>query len=67
MRPFSELCPEQDSNDTMRALCLAHMDANLKDDAQALAFLDTDLAATFAARGIELAEVKQDGDRLTTA
>jgi predicted dienelactone hydrolase len=57
MRPFPELCPAEDALDTMRALCLAHMDAHLKHDAAALAFLDDDLAATFARRGIDLDEV----------
>jgi len=54
MRPFSELCTEEQGGDTARALCLAHMDANLKNDAEARAFLDGDLAGLFASRGIEL-------------
>lgn len=54
MRPFSELCTEEQGGDTARALCLAHMDANLKNDAGALAFLDDDLAGLFASRGMEL-------------
>jgi hypothetical protein len=54
MRPFSELCTEEQGGDTARALCLAHMDAYLKDDAEARAFLDGDLASSFAARGIAL-------------
>jgi hypothetical protein len=54
MRPFAELCPEADGADTQRALCLAHMDAHLKGNEAAAAFLDEDLAATFARRGIDL-------------
>jgi predicted dienelactone hydrolase len=57
MRPFSELCPEKDAADTMRALCLAHMDANLKQNGDAQTFLDDDLTGTFARRGIFLDEV----------
>lgn len=54
MRPFAELCSEENAADTMRALCLAHMDAHLKDRAAATAFLDEDLAGTFARRGIDI-------------
>jgi predicted dienelactone hydrolase len=53
-RPFSELCPAVHAPDAMRALCLAHMDAHLKDCGEARAFLNSDLAATFASRGIGL-------------
>ena len=54
MRPFSELLSEADANATARALLLAHMDAVVRGRADAAAFLDGGLAATFAARGIEL-------------
>ena len=54
MRPWSELLSEQKAADVGRSLCLAHMDAYLKDSAAARAFLDGDLAATFAARGTEI-------------
>jgi hypothetical protein len=54
MRPFSELCPATHGLDTMRALCLAHMDEHLKGNAEARVFLDSDLAGVFAARGIGL-------------
>jgi predicted dienelactone hydrolase len=55
MRPFAELCTEAQSGGTARALCLAHMDAHLKGDPAAIAFLDGDLAQTFAtALGVEL-------------
>jgi fermentation-respiration switch protein FrsA (DUF1100 family) len=54
MRPFAELCSEAHAADTQRALCLAHMDAYLKDCSAAERFLDDDLAHTFARRGIAL-------------
>ncbi len=60
MRPFSELCPEKDAADTMRGLCLAHMDAHLKQNTAALAFLDHDLTGTFTKRGINLDEVASE-------
>ena len=55
MRPFAELCTEAQSGGTARALCLAHMDAYLKGNPDARAFLQGDLAQTFAAAfGVEL-------------
>jgi len=53
-RPFAELCPAAHGAATVQALCLAHMDAHLKDSAGARSFLSGDLVRTFAARGIEL-------------
>jgi dienelactone hydrolase len=54
MRPFAELVSEADANATARALLLAHMDSVLRQNGNAATFLDRGLAATFAARGIEL-------------
>jgi dienelactone hydrolase len=55
MRPFAELCTEAQSGGTARALCLAHMDACLKGNADARAFLDGDLTQTFvAALGVDV-------------
>ncbi len=54
MRPFAELVSEADANATARALLLAHMDSVLRGDEAATRFLDVGLAATFAARGIDL-------------
>lgn len=54
MRPFAELCPADHAADTLRALCLAHFDENLKRNGAAKEFLDNDLAETFASRGIDL-------------
>lgn len=53
-RPFSELCPAGHATDTVLALCLAYMDAYLKNKAEAHIFLGSDLAQTFASRGIGL-------------
>jgi hypothetical protein len=54
MRPFSELLSETCANDTMRGLCLAHMDARLKDDPGALMFLESNLDQVFSSRGVDL-------------
>jgi pimeloyl-ACP methyl ester carboxylesterase len=54
MRPWSELLTEDKAADTARSLCLAHMDAHLKGNADAMAFLDRDLVGTFAHRGIDI-------------
>jgi dienelactone hydrolase len=54
MRPFSELSSEANAASTARALCLAHMDANLRDSSEGRAFLDGDLTGSFAARGIDI-------------
>lgn len=53
-RPFAELCPAAHGAATVQALCLAHMDAQLRESAEARAFLAGDLPRTFAARGIDL-------------
>jgi predicted dienelactone hydrolase len=53
-RPFAELCPAAHGTAVVQALCLAHMDAHLKGSAEASAFLEADLARSFAARGIDL-------------
>jgi pimeloyl-ACP methyl ester carboxylesterase len=58
--PFSELCPNWHGTETLNALCLAHMDIYVNGDAGARAFLDGDVARTFAARGIGLREVARE-------
>jgi dienelactone hydrolase len=60
MRPFAELLSESLANDAARGLCLAHFDAALKADSCARAFLDGDLRATFAARGVTLDDTLSD-------
>lgn len=54
MRPYTELVPASHGADTARSLCLAHFDANLKDDERARVFLEGDLEKTFSSRGIGL-------------
>jgi dienelactone hydrolase len=54
MRPFAELVSEADASATARSLLLAHMDSVLRRSRTAASFLDRGLAATFAARGIDL-------------
>jgi pimeloyl-ACP methyl ester carboxylesterase len=54
MRPFAELCPEEHAHQVLRALATAHLDAHLKNDSAASAFLESDLVGLFADRGIEL-------------
>jgi len=54
MRPFSELCTEAQSLGTARSLCLAHLDAYLKNAGEAHAFLDGNLARSFASLGVAL-------------
>ena len=56
-RPFSELMPEAHAQDIVRGLCLAHMDAHVKQAAAARTFLSGDLEAAFKARGIALEAV----------
>jgi dienelactone hydrolase len=64
MLPISELCTEQQTGDVVRGLCLAHMDAHLNGDAHAHEFLEGDIAAVFAPRGVTL-EVKSETSTLT--
>lgn len=54
MKPFSELCPAEHGSDTVRGLGLAHMNAQLRDDADARDFLQRDLAAAFRDHGIDI-------------
>jgi predicted dienelactone hydrolase len=54
--PFSQLCQNWHGTETLQVLCLAHMDAELKGNGDARAFLDADLVSAFAARGISLGE-----------
>jgi fermentation-respiration switch protein FrsA (DUF1100 family) len=55
--PFSELCPNWHGTETLQVLCLAHMDAELKGNSDARAFLAGDLMSAFAARSISLGEI----------
>jgi hypothetical protein len=40
MRPLAELCPPEQAHEIVRGLTLAHLDASLRDDHAARAFLD---------------------------
>ncbi|MFF5477701.1 alpha/beta hydrolase family protein [Streptomyces sp. NPDC012935] len=55
--PFSALCPNRHATDTLKALCLAHMDTHLKGSAAARAYLDKDVPGSFTDRGIGLETV----------
>jgi hypothetical protein len=62
MRPWPELLSEEKAADTSRSLCLAHMDAYLKNRREALDFLGDDLSGRFARRGIEIECAAHAGD-----
>jgi hypothetical protein len=53
-QPFSELAPAFHGRDSVLGLCLAHMDAFVKDRDDARSFLASGLASRFEARGIGL-------------
>ncbi len=63
MPPFWKLCSAERALTVAKALFLAHMDAELKANVSARAFLNADLRATVAARGINLEVVKETSDR----
>ena len=48
------LMPEAQAHDTVRALCLAHMDAHVKGLVPARQLLEGDIVAALDARGIPL-------------
>jgi predicted dienelactone hydrolase len=52
--PFSALCPAEHGQTVVRGLSTAHMDMHLKQLPAARTYLNGDLAALFAARGIDL-------------
>lgn len=53
MRPISELCSGQEAHAFVRGLTLAHLDATLRRHDDARRFLDGDVEAELAARGVE--------------
>ena len=55
VRPISDFCPGAHAYDFVRGLGLAHMDAHLKENAAAAAWLAGDLETVFATRGIAVA------------
>lgn len=54
MRPISELCSGSQAKLFVRALTLCHMDATLKQQEDARRFLDGDVQAELAARGVDV-------------
>ena len=56
MRPFAELCSEEQAHLFVRGLTLCHMDAVLRQQNEARRFLAGGLAAELAARGVEVLE-----------
>jgi hypothetical protein len=52
MRPISELCPGEHAHLFVRGLTLAHLDATLRGSEAAGEFLDGDVVASLAARGV---------------
>ena len=52
MRPLAELCPPARAHEAIRGLTLAHLDASLRDDGQAEAFLRRTAAAGLPALGV---------------
>lgn len=64
MRPFVELLDETRGLDAMRSLLLAHMDATLKGDGEAAAFLQRDLEGLFRTRDT-LVTLSSSSDRRT--
>lgn len=53
MKPMSQLCSGQQAHDFTRGLALAHFDAALRGSAAAGRFLDGDVVAALAARGVD--------------
>ena len=56
MKPFSELCPAEIAHSFTRSLAVAHMDAMLKQRADARRMLAEDLPVLLASRGIDATE-----------
>ena len=58
MRPISELCSGEAAHLFTRGLTLAHLDASLRQSSAAKKFLDGDVAAELATRGVEATEYR---------
>src|SRR5262249_30094333 len=54
MRPIGELCSGKQAHLFLRGLTLSHLDAELKQSAQARQFLRGDLEAELAAQGVDV-------------
>jgi hypothetical protein len=53
MLPMSSLVPKEPAHTFVRGLTLAHLDATLRERAQATEFLDGDVIGALAARGVD--------------
>lgn len=56
MRPFDELCAEEQARTFARGLTLCHFDATLRGIAEARSFLEGDVEGELAARGVDAFE-----------
>ena len=61
MLPFDDLCSEDKALTCWRGLCTAHMDAHLKEHAEARALFEGDVPALLAARGTDIVEIRAAG------
>ena len=52
MRPIAELCTGEQAGSVARALCVAHLDACLRERAEARSFLEEEIAAALTDRGL---------------
>lgn len=59
MLPFSELCPAKNAEDFLRGLGLAHMDAYLKKNSNAMEWLKGDIKAHMAEQGVSVSLPKE--------
>ena len=59
MLPFSELCPAKNAEDFLRGLGLAHMDAYLKKNSNAMEWLKGDIKAYMADQGVSVSVPKE--------
>ena len=66
MKPSSELCPGDHAYALLQGLGLAHMDAHLSRDEDAIAFLGQDLKSVMAARGVEVEILGNVGSKGST-
>ncbi len=58
IRPIGELCPGAHAHEFVRGLGLAHLDAALRSDEGAAAFLAGDVRAALSARGVRVDVVR---------
>jgi fermentation-respiration switch protein FrsA (DUF1100 family) len=59
MLPYSKLCSSEKAEDFLRGLGLAHMDAHLKKNPDAVEWLEGDIKAYMADQGVDVRVVKE--------